>query len=60
MSEITQRGLAAILATTRTAALAADVVGHARPMEPDEAGTHAAMTAHRQTLRTPKVQKLRQ
>lgn len=60
MSEITQRGLAAILATTRTAALAVDVVGHARPMEPDEAGTRAAMTAHRQTLRTPKDQKLRQ
>ena len=45
----TQRRLAAILA--------ADVVGYSRLMETDEAGTLAALSAHRQELINPTVAK---
>ena len=49
MSGRTQRKLAAILA--------ADVVGYSRLMAADEAGTLAALRAHRESLFNPETEK---
>ena len=49
MSELTHRRLAAIVS--------ADVVGYSRLMGADEAGTLAAMKAHRRELWTPTIER---